>query len=295
MVKEGVEGGPIRSMTGFGRAEEDGPGGTITVEIRSLNHRYLEIGLRAPREFLHLDQRLRRAVKSRCARGKVDVFITLEERPGSLTVDLEHARQAAQTLAEIAHIVNDSVRLEHLLTIPEVFQKESPTSLEGTAEAILSTTEVALDNLVRQREEEGHALAEDLLGRTGVLEGLRNGIADLARLVPEKAVSQMEAFLEGLELGTKVDSQRLEAEIALMAQRADVTEELTRLAAHLDSLRGAMREGGTVGRRIDFIVQEIHREINTIGSKAATPEVSSLVVDFKTELEKLREQVQNIE
>ena len=287
--------GRIRSMTGFGRAEREGPAGGVTVEVRSLNHRHLEVGLRAPREFLHLDSRLRKAVKDRCSRGTVDIFVALEEGSGLPAIDLDRARQTAESLAEVASIVGDSVRLEHVLSVPDVFQKGVSGALEGTADAVVAATEAALDGLLRQREEEGRVLAEDLLKRIGGLEDIKDQISGLARLVPEKVADQITGFLEKLDSGNRMDPQRLEAEIALLAQRADVTEELTRLDAHLDSIGETISRGGTAGRRIDFFVQEIYREINTIGSKAGIADISSLVVDFKTELEKLREQAQNIE
>lgn len=287
--------GRIRSMTGFGRAEGDAPGRRITVEVRSLNHRYLEVGLRAPRELLHLDPELRKAVKGTCSRGKVDVFVTIHESSATIAIDPERARQAADALAGLAEVVGDSVRLEHVLSIPEVFQRNETEHLEEVDEALMDIVRAALDRMVREREVEGSVLAQDLLDRIDSLEAIRDNISDLAHLVPEKALSQISDFLEKLDLRGQLDPQRLEAEVALLAQRADVTEELTRLAAHLASLRSTLNEGGAVGRRLDFVVQEVHREINTIGAKAGITEVSSLIVQFKTELEKLREQVQNIE
>lgn len=285
----------IYSMTGFGRAVTESARGSVSVEIRSLNHRFLDVSIRAPKEFLYLDPDLRKAAREKLSRGKVEIYISLAGEKADLVVDVERATEVAQGLARVAEVVGDEVKLDHLLTVGDIVRSGEVDDPESKAEMILETAREALDRLVQHRQREGKALALDLVGRIDRLKELKSQVEDLAGTAPERARKNITEFLRKIDLGGKVDPQRLEAEIALLAQRADVSEEITRLRAHLDSLEDNLKAGGTVGRRIDFFLQEIQREVNTIGSKTGLAEISSLVVDLKSELEKIREQAANIE
>ena len=212
----------------------------------------------------------------------------------NLFVDLDRAAEAARGLAQVAEVVGDQVRLDHVLAVGDIVRSGDTSDPESKAEIIVGATKEALDRLLVHREEEGRALGLDLFQRISYLRELKAQVEELAGSAPNRARKNITDYLQKIDLGGKIDPQRLEAEVALLAQRADVSEEITRLQSHLDSLEDQLKAGGTVGRRIDFILQEIQREVNTIGSKTGLAEISSLVVDFKSELEKIREQAQNI-
>lgn len=282
-------------MTGYGRAARESTQGAVSVEIRSLNHRFLDVSIRAPKEFLYLDPDLRKTARELLSRGKVEIFISLTGKQSNLVVDVDRAVEAADCLARIAEVVGDKVRLDHVLAVGDIVRSGDIDDPESKADMIMETTREALDRLIRHREKEGKALAMDLFSRITYLKGLKVQVENLAGTAPDRARKNITDYLRKIDLGVKVDPQRLEAEVALLAQRADVSEEITRLQTHLDSLEDNLNAGGAVGRRIDFFLQEIQREVNTIGSKTGLAEVSSLVVEFKSELEKIREQAANIE
>lgn len=289
------ESSPISSMTGYGHGVTETPDGRVSVEVRSLNNRFLDVSIRAPKEFLYLDPELRKEARKKLSRGKVEIFISLEGKHSDLFVDLDRAAEAARGLAQVAEVVGDQVRLDHVLAVGDIVRSGDTSDPESKAEIIVGATKEALDRLLVHREEEGRALGLDLFQRISYLRELKAQVEELAGSAPNRARKNITDYLQKIDLGGKIDPQRLEAEVALLAQRADVSEEITRLQSHLDSLEDKLKTGGTVGRRIDFILQEIQREVNTIGSKTGLAEISSLVVDFKSELEKIREQAQNIE
>lgn len=285
----------ITSMTGYGRAVTESSKGAVSVEIRSLNHRFLDVSIRAPKEFLYLDPDLRKTTRELLSRGKVEIFISLTGKQSNLVVDVDRAAEAADCLARIAEVVGDQVRLDHVLAVGDIVRSGDIDDPESKADMIMEATREALDRLVQHREKEGKALALDLFNRITYLKELKVQVENLAGTAPGRARKNITDYLRKIDLGVKVDPQRLEAEVALLAQRADVSEEITRLQTHLDSLEDNLKSGGAVGRRIDFFLQEIQREVNTIGSKTGLGEISSLVVEFKSELEKIREQAANIE
>jgi len=285
----------LSSMTGYGRAESDWEAGRVTVEVRSLNHRFLEVSVRAPRDLLFLDNELKKTAREKFSRGKVEIYISIEGGIKGFAVDIEKARQVLSALEGVAELSGDEVRLEHLLSVGDVVRWNEKADVKGLADVVLSVTGQALDRMGEHRVQEGSAIQKDLAGRLMNLRNMSMKMTPLAESVPERIAENLEEFLKRIEKNEVVDHQRLEAEIAILSQRADVSEELTRLEAHLDAMDKALEEGGPAGRRMDFLIQELVREVNTIGSKAAVVDLSSTVVDFKTELEKVREQVQNIE
>ena len=287
--------GTIRSMTGFGRAATETPAGRLTVEVRTLNSRHLEVSVKGPRELAGLEMDVRRAARERLERGKVDVFLTLESAAREFVVDRERAAAVTKALGEVGDLLGDRVRLEHVLAVGDVLRRgEGPeeAELKGWVSETLGR---AIDGVDAHRCAEGRAMAEDIATRLQCLARTTDLVAQAAAAVPQRVLAQIREAISRLELGSAADPGRLEAEAALLAQRADVAEELTRLRAHLASFEETLRQGGAVGRRLDFLIQEIGREVNTIGSKAGAGGVASLVVEFKTEMEKVREQVQNIE
>lgn len=282
-------------MTGYGRSTGETGFGRITVEVRSLNHRHLDVMVRAPRSMTRLDPEIRNMVRKSVSRGKVEVFLVLEDRPLEFVIDTDRALDVANALEIVAASIGDKVRLEHILAAGEIVQTSEKEVDDEITSIVLRTVAEALENMVEHRHEEGKALAQDLMARMDELTTMSNGIEEIAPDVPRRTRQNIIKFLADLDLGERVEPQRLELEVAMLAQRSDIAEEITRLRTHQKTFREALTSGGVLGRRLDFLIQEIQREINTIGSKSGIPEISELVVDFKTGLEKVREQVQNIE
>lgn len=289
------EKGVIASMTGYGRSTGESAIGQITVEVRSLNHRHLDIMIRAPRTMMSLDPEIRGLVKNCVSRGKVEIYLALEDRTADFTIDVERALEIAASLEKVASSIGDTVRLEHILATGEITPSSEREMDDEISSRALQTTRLALDKMVMHRIEEGNALAQDLRFRMAELTSISTSIEEIAPDVPVRVSQNISRYLKDLELGDRIEPQRLEMEVAILAQKADIAEEITRLRTHMDTFKETLKGGGVIGRRLDFLIQEIQREINTIGSKSGIPEISQKVVDFKTDLEKIREQVQNIE
>lgn len=286
---------PLVSMTGFGRAQAEWEGGTVTVEVRSLNHRFLEVSVRSPRDFLYLEPEIKKIARNIYSRGKVETFITLEGGIKGFGVDLEKAQQVLDSLQGVAELTGDKVSLEHVLSVGDVIKWNEKTDVKSLADRILDVCKQAFEKMVEHRIQEGAAIREDLSDRVSSMRKMTEDMAPLAEEVPIRIAENIREFLEKVDAGEAVDRQRLEGEIAMLSQKADVSEELTRLGAHLNAMEEALTAGGPAGRRMDFLIQELVREVNTIGSKAGAVEISGIVIDFKSELEKVREQVQNVE
>jgi uncharacterized protein (TIGR00255 family) len=282
-------------MTGYGRAESDWEAGRVTVEVRSLNNRFLEVSVRAPKDLLFLDNELKKNARERFSRGKIEIYISIEGGIKGFSVDIEKARQVLTALEGVAELSGDEVKLEHVLSVGDVVRWNEKADVKGLADVVLSVTGQALDRMSEHRVQEGSAIQKDLAERLKNLRDMSMKMPPLAESVPERIAENLDEFLKRIEKNEVIDNQRLEAEIALLSQKADVSEELSRLETHLDAMEKALSEGGPAGRRMDFLIQELVREVNTIGSKAGVVDLSSIVVDFKTELERVREQVQNVE
>ena len=293
----------IRSMTGYGRAEASGPRLSVSVECRSVNHRHLDIALKLPRALAVYEPDARRLVQAAVERGRVDVSVTLTPAGGgslgTLSANTAQAREyeaAARTLADELGLT-PSLRIEWLLAQPGVLVRdaEPAVSPEEGWSLLAQGLEAALADLVARREAEGKALAQELGTLHQMLEA---GVALIVARVPAAQARRATRFRERVQAllsEIPVDQGRLATEVAALAERADITEELARLRVHLGELRARIDEGGTVGRPLDFLIQEINREVNTVGSKTDDLEISQAVIAAKATLEKIREQVQNIE
>lgn len=289
------------SMTGFGRGESTGDFGRLVIEAKSVNHRYCEIIVRMPRGLLVLEEKLRREVQSRISRGRIEIFVTREEggsRAGRAFIDKSLAQAYYDGLKELSIELGLQAEpsLDVIARMPDVAGAreagEDPESLWGPLSRALFD---CLDRLVAMRETEGAALGADISGRVDHLEDLRRRIAGRAQLLPEEYRQRLQKRLTEVLGVTGLDEARLAAEVALLAERADICEEISRLGSHLDQLRRMLTGGGPVGRKMDFLVQEINRELNTTGSKSSDLEITNWVLEAKGELEKIREQVQNLE
>jgi uncharacterized protein (TIGR00255 family) len=292
----------IRSMTGYGRKELGNAAIHFTIEIRSLNNRYLDIQMKSPRALASLESRIKKAVQDRFSRGRFDIFISRngdQEQAGKLTVNDDLAGQYIQTLRDLKtrYGLSGEVELSTVAGFPDIISlKETKEEPETLWEVLSQCLTQALDDLGRMRTEEGAALIKDIRERLESIERTISGIRLKAPATVEQARKRMTDALVRL-LNEQPDPVRVAQEIAMLAERTDVTEELTRLGSHITQFRAMLDDSSSegVGRKLDFMIQEIGREINTIASKAMDAEISLDVVVVKSELEKIREQVQNIE
>ncbi len=291
----------IRSMTGYGEASRDTPFGKIRVQIRSLNHRFLDLVLRLPPGFMALEPRFREVLKGWIRRGRVDLYLKIErnERASPLRarVDWELARSYLERLKELKERfdLGGEVDLPLLLSFREILSHEEEEPVEEELwEETLPVLEEALRRLDESRRREGEALREDLLGRLELIGEHVQGIEERAPFVVEEYRRRLSSKVKEL-LEEELDEGRLAQEVALFASRADITEEVVRIRSHLEQFQRRLKEGGPVGKALDFLIQEMVREANTIASKSSDLPITRHVLAIKEEVEKLREQVQNIE
>ncbi len=291
----------LKSMTGYGRGESAGAGRAFTVEVQSVNHRYLEARARLPRRLAPLEQRAQQEVQRRFARGRFDLTVSERltgERPRHLRLDRGLAAAYVDVLRQLQAIagLRGEVTLDHLAAQRDLLiQDEEEESLDAAWADLQPALAAALETLEAMRVREGRALEAEIVAH---LDAVAAGLGAVEARAPRAVRAQKERLqtrLAELLDGRPLDPGRLEQEVAVLADRGDVTEECARLRSHLGQFRALLAEGGSQGRRFDFLLQEMNREANTIGSKSADAEISHLVVTMKAELEKVREQVQNVE
>ena len=284
-------------MTGYGRCVRVRDGRSLTVELKSVNHRFLDISLRMPRCFLFLEDEARKAVGRRLARGHVDVFCTYRnqrEDARAVQVDEGLIRAYLRATDGLAGLTDDR-SVMGVLSLPEVVQVvETEEDREALRALLLETLEGALDEAAAMRAVEGEALQRDLNARADALEKIARAIAARA---PQTLIAYRERLRANVEelLGGQLDESRLVQETAIMADRLAIDEELVRLESHIAQLRALTGDPAPAGRRLDFLAQEFNREVNTIASKSQDIEITRLAMEGKAEIEKLREQVQNVE
>ncbi|MEE0913925.1 MAG: YicC/YloC family endoribonuclease [Ruminococcus sp.] len=293
----------IKSMTGFGRCEAEINGREITVEIKSVNHRYFEFSCRAPRGYNFLDDKLKSYVNSRVSRGKIDMFVTIgasDETPSEVTVNHQLVSGYLNAMKEISETydISNDVTVVSLSRFPEVFTvHKAAEDEEQITEDVLSVAKTALDSFVSMRETEGEKMKADILSRAKTILTIVEEIEERSpQTVKEYEARLLEKIKQTLEnYDVNVDEQRVLTEVAVFADKIAVAEETVRLRSHFDQLEKFLEYSEPVGRKIDFIIQEMNREANTIGSKVQDAVLAHKVVDIKSEIEKIREQVQNIE
>ena len=291
----------IRSMTGYGRGSNDSSGRSFNVEIKSVNNRYLDVFIRLPRGINALEDRIRKYVASKVYRGKIDVYIN-QERFGdddrAVNVDENIAAayyNALKTLSDRFGL-NDDITLSQLANYPDVISMEKKEEdIEVIWEILLNALDQAIDLFLEMRSSEGEKLGKDIKERCQLIkikveeiENRSSGVVDDFR---EKIQVRITDYLKDVE----IDEARLLNEVAFFADKCSITEEIVRLKSHISQLENTLCDKDTIGRKLDFLIQEMNREINTIGSKANDLYITNLVVDVKSELEKVREQIQNIE
>lgn len=286
-----------RSMTAFARQEGSGEWGALTLELRSVNHRYLEISTRLPEDLRQLEPKLRETINNRLGRGKVDCFIRYqqpEELPGDLIVNRDLARKLAHASREIDGLLYNAAPVNSLdvLKWPGVLQTPAPDREQLQTEA-LALLNSALDEMMENREREGKKLKQIILQRCDAAVEVVSGVRER---LPQILAGLRQRLRERLqEVMAELDETRLEQEMVILSQKLDVDEELDRLETHIDEVRRVLDQTQPMGRRLDFLMQELNREANTLGSKSADTETTRASVDLKVLIEQMREQVQNIE
>ena len=296
-----------KSMTGYGRAQRLQDGRDVLVEIRAVNHRYYEFSARLPRTCLYLEEKLKRFLNGQVARGKVEVAVTIT-RPDGKDAQIAVNRSVAEgyvnalralneSLGEGGSLwLNDDISLSSLLRLPDIFTVTKEQDDEEQIWAIVSEAAgEALESFLTMRQAEGERLAADLLQKLSGLEQMLGQIEEIEPGVAESYREKLWQKLSELLADTQIDEQRILTETAIFAEKTAIDEETVRLHSHITQFRALLEAAEPVGRKLDFLVQEMNREVNTIGSKAQDLRITRLVVDMKSEIEKIREQIQNIE
>lgn len=291
----------MHSMTGYGKGVSKRDGKTITIEIKTVNHRFLDCNIKLPRNFLFVEDRVKKAVSSAISRGHVDLYLTYEQSStdeGAYTVDLELANNyltAVRKLENGTGLAND-VTLSTLLRVGDIVTRQQSVEDEDLlAEMTLEAASEALDNLKVMREKEGQSQKADIASKLDTIEACLARIKEFAPKVVEDYRALLNARIAEVVEPSLVDKQRLATEVALYADHCAIDEEITRLSTHISNMRSLLEATEPVGRKMDFLVQEFNRETNTIGSKANDMRITKEVLAIKNEIEKMREQAANIE
>ncbi len=290
-----------RSMTGFGKASCEVDGAIISVELSTVNHRYLDCSLRLPNGWAALEPAVKKAVKGRVARGKVSVSVSREHNRSAgraIRLDVETARKYLEASQELGEMLNTDERLSlNVLAQLEgvLCEEKDEQDLEEIREGLLDTVGQALEHLDAMRRAEGEVLVADLRRRVGLIREALTVVEERLPELNQLHETRLRDRIRDLGVDVAVTEERIAIEVAVLAEKGDVTEEVVRLKTHLDHVEELLDAKDPVGRRLDFLAQEVQREINTLGAKTRDAEVSKFVLVMKAELEKIREQVQNIE
>ena len=291
----------VKSMTGYGRASDTLHMRNITVEVKSVNHRYLDCAVKMPRAFVFLEDPIKSKVSSMVARGKVDVFVTIDNSEAE-NVCVKLNESLLKGYLDVFDKLNSEygirkdVSVSEIIRIPDVLsiEKQEDDAAELTAD-VISVLHSALEEHSAMRAKEGERLVDDILSRLVLIEELAEKVEERSPKCVEEYRQKLEARMQEILESVTVDPQRILTEAAIFADKIAVTEETVRLHSHISQFRDMISSGGAIGRKLDFLVQELNREVNTIGSKANDLEITSIVVDIKAEIEKIREQIQNVE
>ena len=291
----------IKSMTGYGKAEKSIEQRMYQIEIKSVNHRYLDISVKMPKQLSYLEEEIKKIISSKVKRGKVDVFISFENNSAqgkNIQINTDIAKIYISELRKLAEQENISSNIEvtEISKYPDVLSIQNVEDEEIIKQEILEVTKVATEQLVNMKQLEGEKIAEDLINRINAIKEKIKEISSLSTGLIQEYVVKLEGRIKELLVGQEIDESRLAQEVVIYADKCSIEEEVTRLKSHIFQFEKLLKEtNGTIGKKLDFIIQEMNRETNTIGSKANNLEITNGVIDIKTELEDIREQVQNIE
>lgn len=291
----------VKSMTGFGRATARAKNSKITVEIKTVNHKFFDVSLKLPNGFVAFEDRIKEILQKRVHRGKINLSLVFDGKSMKderVSVNQKIAKSYRSELVKLSKYLgtNDVITMKDIITLPGVLCYEvSENALAEVWPKVKESVEKAIDHLVVDREKEGRAIYRDLTGRTAHIAKMLAVIKTRAHLNIEEYRKRFADRVKDLTGGRDIDRGRLEMEVAIYAKNSDISEEITRLQNHLVNFNTTLAGNGEVGKKIDFIAQELHREINTIGSKASDFKISKNVIEIKGEIEKIREQAKNLE
>lgn len=292
----------VSSMTGMGTSEIENNDYNISVEIRTVNNRYMDISCKTPSLLMRFEHNIRELVKSKITRGKVHVTVASEvknaEESLPIRINTQNVYAVSNLLSSLVDEagINEQPKLDHYLKFSEIFEPvEREEADEDLWKLVADALEEALDKLVSMRRKEGGALAKDLRSRIDTIETSLGRIEEMARDNSKEAYNRMKTRVESLIGNADVDRDRLYTEIVIIADKLDITEECVRMKSHLDIFRDTLDNSSVVGKKLNFLLQEMHREVNTISSKASNFNINHIAVDLKEQIEVMREQVQNLE
>lgn len=290
----------IKSMTGYGKATLSQNQKEYQVEIKSVNHRYLDISVKMPRTLSYLEEEVKKAIATKVKRGKIDVFITFENNSSEgkeIKINTEIAKIYVDELKKLAkqEDILANIEVTEISKFPDVLSIQNNQEDETIKVELIETVSHATDKLVQMRAVEGNKMAEDLLIRIQAIQEKVKEISSLSTGLIEEYVVKLEGRIKEILKNQEVDETRLAQEVVIYADKCSVEEEVTRLKSHISQFEKLLKTDEPIGKKLDFIIQEMNRETNTIGSKANHLEITNDVIDIKTELENIREQIQNIE
>ena len=290
----------IKSMTGFGKNNLVINDRNYQVEIRSVNHRYLDINIKMPRQLTYLEEIIKKAISTKVKRGKIDVSISFENNSTegrNVKINTEIAKmyiEQLRKLAEEENILSD-IQVTEITKLPDVLNINIDQDDDTIKQELLESVNIATDNLIEMKQTEGNKIAEDLIRRINYIEEKILKISKLSTGLIEEYVVKLEERIKEILKTDIIDKSRIAQEVVIYADKTSIEEEITRLKSHIIQFRNLLKEEEPVGKKIDFLIQEMNRETNTIGSKANNLDIVNGVIDIKTELENIREQIQNIE
>jgi uncharacterized protein (TIGR00255 family) len=291
----------IKSMTGFGKGEVKNKMGVFTVEIRTVNHRYFDFSAKIPNGLMLLEDRIKELLHKDIKRGKVNLFLSCRSQENdyeSVSFDKQAAARYHKILTEIKKQfrIKEEIRLSHVLSFSDVISREQKSvDIDTMWASVKESVTKAASDCNKMREREGKALGKDFFARMSKLSGYIDAVSDLAPVVVDEYKRRLDSRIKDIVKNKNIDEARLETELALFAKQCDISEEITRFKSHIEGFRKILETGEEAGRKLDFILQELNREVNTLGAKANDIKIARIVINIKSELEKMREQAQNVE
>lgn len=290
----------MKSMTGFGRASLESNGKNYIIEIKTVNNKYSDITVKSPKRLSFMEDKIRKQIANRITRGKVEVlvsFFDFSNKSKNVVLNKKIAKEYIKQLREIAdeNNLSENISVVEIAKLPDILNSIDSDNDEEIASEALQCLNMALDSLIEMRKAEGENIKQDLLVRIERVQNLVDKIAENSKGIVEEYVSKLEKRVKEILKTDVVDENRIAQEAVLYADKTSIEEELTRLNSHIVQFKELVNSDGPVGKKLDFMIQEMNRETNTIGSKAGSGEITKAVIDLKVELEDIREQIQNIE
>lgn len=290
----------MKSMTGFGRASLESNGKNYIIEIKTVNNKYSDITVKSPKRLSFMEDKIRKQIANRITRGKVEVsvsFFDFSNKSKNVVLNKEIAKEYIKQLREIAdeNNLSENISVVEIAKLPDILNSIDSDNDEEIASEALQCLNMALDSLIEMRKTEGENIKQDLLVRIERVQKLVDKIAENSKGIVEEYVSKLEKRIKEILKTDVVDENRIAQEAVIYADKTSIEEELTRLNSHIVQFKELVNNDGPVGKKLDFMIQEMNRETNTIGSKAGSGEITKAVIDLKVELEDIREQIQNIE